>query len=199
MNKNVLMLIGWSILMFGAGAGFGYWNWAPRQVVETAAPAVAIAPSPSAPHGGMVAERKVDPKAVPKQRVPAGTRPERVISADITPIEQAAADKAAAPCPKVHIDATVVRDADGAGRVLISSPDGYASNATDTVIQSLSTVSVHPWAIGPAYSTRKSLGIWATRDFGRIRAGLMATQSQPDTTGHRDYEGWALIGINFGG
>jgi hypothetical protein len=199
MDAKRWVLVASHIAALLVGVAFGYWNWAPHAVVEAAAPAIVQAPTKDAPNGAVVAERKADPAAKPKQVVPRGSHVERVISADITPdAQQRTADGLAAPCPKTHIDATVVRDADGAGRVMISSPDGVTSNATDTVVDSISIRPIHVWAAGPAFSTNKNYGAWVNRDFGRVRTGLLVTQSRQPTTGQRDFEGWALVGFNFG-
>lgn len=198
MNNKTLAICAAIIYLLGVTTGWFLFH--DRKVVqEAAAPAVQLAPSKSAPHGGVVVARMPDAPAKSAQVLPKGYKAVRVQQVTIQPeAAQKAADMAAAPnCPPakpVTVDLTQIQTSDGGQRLAVSSPDGTVIGGFDVPIGSQSVVFAHRWAAGASYGTDRTYGGWVERDIGRLRLGVDVLQLQDGRVGAR-----ARIGLAFGG
>jgi len=157
-------------------SGLGYWIGKRQNAVETSAP------SELQSDGSILAERKPDPNRKSKHRIPKGATVERV-GEIIVRGETPAANvnlSGAEPCPPVTIDTTLVREPDGAKRLIVSSPDGEVDRAVDTPIQIAESVPAQkPWAAGISFDPIKQTpGAWLERDFKSLGIRLGAEINQ---------------------
>ena len=174
----------------GGCIGLGWWLGKPAVVVENAAPAEKQA------DGSTIAERRPDAKAKPKQQIPKGAKVER--TGEIT-VQGETPKENVKPCPPVTIDTTLIRNADGSKRVIVSSPDGTVTRAIDIPVE---TAAPPPepklWAAGVSYSpTKQTSGIWIERDIARVRLGAEINQARPIVTGPAGVEARVRIGWTF--
>lgn len=122
--------------------------------------------------GSLIAARTPDakPEAAP-HTIPRNWKEERRVSATVKPTKT--------DCPPVALDLSLVRDAEGGKRVVLSSPDGTVTAATDTPIEpGLIPATPRRWAAGLAYEPqdRKS-SVWIERDLARVRIGADLSQT----------------------
>ncbi|WP_432721309.1 hypothetical protein R0381_002554 [Jeongeupia wiesaeckerbachi] len=125
----------------------------------------------------LVAERRAPTAAeaakAPHQ-LPRGMREERRVSATIKPRPVASGTEA--DCPPTSVDLSLVRDGD-ARRVVVSSPDGEVTSATDLVLEAEPTA--RPWAAGLSYDPiARTSGAWLERDVARLRLGIEVNQTE---------------------
>lgn len=195
MNRTLASIL--IAVLAGAGfVGLGYWYGTPKPVVETAAPEVKQA------DGSIVAVRAPDAKARPKQQVPKGAKVERLGAITVqgkTP-EANLRFPGAVPCPPVSIDTTLVHNADGSRRLIVSSPDGRVTRAVDIPVE---TAAAPPeprkWAAGLSYEpVKQTFGVWIERDvFERVRLGVEINQTRQDITSPVRVEGRLKVGWTF--
>ena len=182
-----------ALVLVGCGVAAGWW-WAhpdgPRQ--EPPAPAQRQA------DGSLILERRPDLQARPRQKIPPGKKLERVAQVTVQP--DAPAPAAGKPCPPVTIDLSLVRDPDGAHRVMASSPDGQVVGGLDIpVAPTLIPPPEKRWAAGLSWSplTRTS-GLWVERDVRvplidlKARVGLDVVEADSGRV-----EGRLRVGVAF--
>ena len=100
--------------------------------------AMTSAPSVRLRDGALLAERRYDPEAKPKQALPAGSRAERLLSAVVMPRTSGPGPEGKEAPAGVTVDLTLTQEKDGSRRAAWSSPDGTVIEGTDT------------WVIPPA-------------------------------------------------
>lgn len=165
------------ILMLVVALGVaGYWAawryWQPAEVPERPAAAVRQA------DGSLVLEKRQPGEAKPAQKVPRGTVPVRLVQVKVAPVHnpiapQEATAEAPADCPPVTVDLTLVREEDGAQRVIASSPDGEVLSGLDVPLVPLQVAPARPWAAGISYDLAdRRVGGWVDHDTGPFRVGL---------------------------
>jgi len=161
-----------------AAAAFGWWAGQPKSVQETAAPEVRQA------DGSVVLERRPNPAARPKQKIPRRAKVERVAQVTVQPDAIAEPGK---PCPPVTVDMTLIREPDGARRVLASSPDGQVVGGLDIPVETAAPpAEPKRWGVGLSWSVGdQAAGVWIERDvpvFGKVvRLGAEVNQTRVDT------------------
>lgn len=187
-----------ALALVACGAAVGWW-WAQPdgKPPETPAPAQRQADN------SLLLERRPDPAARPRQQIPPGAKVVRIAQATVQPNTPAPA--AGQPCPPVTVDMSLIRDQDGAKRVLASSPDGQVVGGLDIPVEPAQAPKPpHRWAAGLSWSpvTRTS-GIWVERDV-RIpiidvpaRVGLDIRQAPGVPASTPGLDGLIRIGIAF--
>lgn len=162
--------------LIGLGLFAGWYFFAPKHIVETAAPAVRQA------DGSTIVERAPDAKARPVAQIPKGARLERNISLTVRPETPPANLKlaGAAPCPPVRVDMSLVRMPDRTRRVVASSPNGEIVGGLDVPVDAAPGSESKHWAAGLSWSPITSTaGVWVERDIGRVRIGAEMQQARP--------------------
>lgn len=164
----------------------GWQLWAPTEALtETQAPAFQLPPTEKAPHGALVLERKPDPAAKPKQKIPPKHKAERMASVTV--------QSAKPDCPPTTVDMTLVRAPDGSQRVITSSPDGPVIGGVDIPVVPAGAVRNLSWAAGVSYAPQhRGFGGWLDRDMGPFRVGVELTQDRMDALEVR-----AKLGVRF--
>lgn len=148
-----------ALVLVGCGAAAGWW-WARPDGPRPEPPATAQRQA----DGSLILERRPDPQARPQQAIPPGKKLERVAKVTVQP--DAPAPPAGQPCPPVTVDLSLVREPDGAHRVLASSPDGQVVGGIDIpVAPAMIPPPEKRWAAGLSWSpTTRTSGIWLERD-----------------------------------
>lgn len=180
---------------------------APAPVVEKPAPAVVQKDQ------SIVIERAApQPKRRAPHALPKNTRLERGI--EIAALGQGVAlppDAAnlpvgtVLPCPPVTLDLSLVREADGARRVVASSPDGTITRALDIPVDAppiSQPARRHRWGAGLSWSApMQTPGVWVDRDLGRLRLGLEINQTRERIGGlgvqSRGIEARVKVGVTW--
>ncbi|MBM3115008.1 hypothetical protein [Jeongeupia naejangsanensis] len=165
------MLLGTLVVVLLAVLTLGWALWpAPR-------PALPASTAVRQADGSLVAAQRAPTAAeVAKapHAIPRGLREERRISATIRPKPVASA--ADADCPPTTVDLSLVRDGD-MRRVIVSSPDGEVTTATDLVFAP--SPPARPWAAGLSYDpVARTGGAWLERDVARLRVGIEVSQTE---------------------
>lgn len=169
---------------FVLGAWLTWWQFRPLTVIESAAPAVRQV------DGSLVAERS--PGAIPViAAVPAGTKPVRTAEIRVK-AKPAAGSGAGCSCDPVTVNTTLVRERDGAQRLVVSSPDGEVVGAVDSPLEPLQIQRPAPWAAGATYGTGERAGMFLDRDVGPFRVG-----AEVDQTGGDDWQARVRVGWRF--
>jgi hypothetical protein len=176
----IYLLLGVACLI--GAAALGWWLGQPEPVFETRALEQRQA------DGSVVLERRPDLQAKPAQQVPLGAKVERVGRVTAIPnsgtVVPNRGTAAFAPCPRVTVDWSLVREPDGGRRFLASSPDGTIVGGVDVPIE---TAAPPPkplrWAAGVSWSpSDDTAGVWVERDvplFGlAARVGLDVAQER---------------------
>lgn len=143
------------------------------------------APEQRQADGSVVLERQPAQEA-PREphKPPPGGTVERLVTVEIQP---------AAPCPRLHVDLSVVRMPDGSSRVVASSPDGEVSGGVDVPIErAIVAAQQKPWAAGVSYAGDRAWGVFVHREIWRIRAGL-----EVNATTDGGAEARAMVGITW--
>lgn len=180
---------GWIILIVallsaaGLGGAAGYWIGSGHAPV---AENMQYRPTVRLDGGAVIAERAPEAKPKPPpHKIPSDHVEERRVSATVEPER---------PGP-VSIDLSLVRDPEGGRRAIVSSPDGPVVAALDVpILPGLVPAPVRRNAAGIAadpFNLDGISGVWATRDYGRLRAGAVLFQQ------HGDVGGLALLGLTF--
>lgn len=212
-QTRIALWLGFGGLCATLAVGITWWIMRPTPVIETAAPAVTQS------DGSLVVERAADAAAKPAHKVPKGATVERVVQIDVRPRRPATvkdsltpADPepaalrhgvvlppAAVPCPPVRLDLSLVREPDGARRVVASSPDGDILRALDIPVETAAPPPApHRWAAGASYApVERAAGLWIERDLGRVRIGLDINQTRPRIAGPTDIEARLRVGVTW--
>ena len=212
-RTRLLLWLGFGGLCASLAVAITWWLMRPVPVVETAAPAVTQS------DGSLVVERAADANAKPVHKVPKGATVERVVQIDVRPRRPATVKdsltpdgpepaalghgvvlpSAAAPCPPVRLDLSLVREPDGARRVVASSPDGDILRALDIPVETAALPPApHRWAAGASWEPRmQTPGLWIERDLGRVRLGLDINQTRPRIGGPTDIEARMRVGVTW--
>lgn len=186
-----------ALAIAACGAALGWWWAQPDRATETPSPAQRQA------DGSLILERRPDPQARPKHAVPRGVKVARVAQVTVQP--DAPAPAAGKPCPPVTVDLSLVREPDGAHRVLASSPDGQVVGGIDIPVEPAEIPSpAKRWAAGLSWSpaTRTS-GIWVERDVRiplidvQARVGVDVRQAGGVQASAQGVDGLIRIGIAF--
>lgn len=173
--QNQWDAISWTIpamivlVLVGCGAAAGWWWAQPDGKPETPAPAQRQADN------SLILERRPDPRARPRQKIPPSARLERVAQVTVQP--DTTPSIPGAPCPPVTVDLSLVQDQAGAPRVLASSPDGQVVGGIDIPVAPAQVPDPpRRWAAGLSWSpiTRTS-GIWVERD---VRIPIIGIQAR---------------------
>lgn len=169
-----------------AGFLLGVWvTWCslrPQLVVEASAPAEVQA------DGSLVAERA--PGALrPAQQLPAGAQPARVASIRVQP-KPLPGSPAGCDCEQVVVDTTLVREAGGGQRLVVSAQGGQLLDAVDSPLLPEVVVRPLPWAAGVTYGTGGRAGVFVDRDAGPFRVGAEVDQADGEAWQVRVRVGW---------
>lgn len=187
-----------ALVLVACGAAVGWW-WAQPD----GQPAEAPAPAQRQPDNSLILERRPDPAARPRQQIPPGTKVERITQVTVQP--DAPPPPADQPCPPVTVDLSLIREPDGAHRVLASSPDGQVVGGIDVPVAPAEIPSpAKRWAAGLSWSpaTRTS-GIWVERDVRiplidvQARVGVDVRQAGGVQASAQGVDGLIRIGIAF--
>ena len=133
--KTTLLAVAAALLVGACGGAALAWRVAtpkPAKWAMTSAPSVRLR------EGGLLAERRYDPEAKPKQALPAGSKAERILSAVVMPRTSGPGQEGREAPAGVTVDLTLTQEKDGSRRAAWSSPDGTVIKGTDT------------WVIPPA-------------------------------------------------
>lgn len=212
-QTRLVLWIGFGGLCAALAVAVTWWMMRPAPVVETAAAAVTQS------DGSLVVERAPDAAAKPAHMVPKGTTVERVVRIDVRPRRPATVNEsltpggpelaalghgvvlppAAAPCPSVRLDLSLVREQGGARRVIASSPDGDILRALDIPVETAAPPPApHRWAAGLSYAPiARAAGAWIERDIGRVRLGLDINQTRVRIGGPADIEARLRVGVTW--
>lgn len=158
-----------------AAAAAGWWLGKPKPVQETAAP------EQRQSDGSLQLERRPDPHARPRQKIPRKAKVERIAQVTVQPKAVAAAGK---PCPPVTVDMSLIREPDGMRRVLASSPDGQVVGGLDVPVETAAPpAEPKRWAAGLSWAhTDQTAGVWIERDvpvFNQVvRVGVEVNQER---------------------
>jgi len=134
MKELLTTLAGTALIAGLLGYGLGWQTGQPKPAKW----AMTSAPSIRLRDGSLVAERRYDPEAKPKQALPAGSKPGRILSAVVTPRTSGPSPEGEAAPAGVTVDLTLTKEKDGSSRAVWSSPDGTVTSGDDT------------WVIPPA-------------------------------------------------
>ncbi len=187
-----------ALVLAGCGAAVGWW-WAQPdgRLPETPAPAQRQTDN------SLVLERRPDPAARPRQQIPPGAKVERIAQATVQP--DTPTPPAGQPCPPITVDLSLIRDQDGAHRVLASSPDGQVVGGIDVPVEPAQAPEPpRRWAAGLSWSpvTRTS-GIWLERDVRiplldvQARVGVDVRQAAGVQASAQGVDGLIRVGIAF--
>ena len=209
-----LMVLLILIVMLGC-----WYLWAPAPAVPEV-----YAPPAKQGDGSVVLEKKPDAKAKPKQVIPKGAKVERVVSVTVQPravqpvhtatspapqvnpltsesnpqetAPAAPAVVAAAPCPPVTVDLSLLILEDKTWRVIASSPDGEVVGGVDIPVQDAEPPPAPKlWAAGIVGDPfRKLGGVFVDRDVAFARLGLQVNQKNE---GDFPNQVWIKAGIRF--
>lgn len=169
---------------FVLGALLTWWQFRSLTVIEAVAPAVRQV------DGSLVAERS--PGAIPvAAAVPAGTKPVRTAEIRVK-ARPAVGSGAGCSCDQVTVNTTLVRERDGAQRLVVSSPDGEVVDAVDSPLESLQIQRQTPWAAGATYGTGARTGMFLDRDVGPFRVG-----AEVDQAGGEEWQARVRVGWRF--
>lgn len=171
----------------------GWWMWRPAPVVETVAPAV------TQEDGSKILERKPKADAKPAHKVPRGAKVERIEQVTVQGQGLVMPSGEVKDCPPVTVDMTVVREADGAKRVIASSPDGQIIAGVDIPVETAAPPPEPPkWAAGLSFDpTNQTTGVWMERDLSRFRVGVDLNQTRRGIGGPLGVEARMRIGWTF--
>lgn len=191
MKARIILGVVIALLAIGAGAGWYFTHQVP--VVETAAPAVTQS------DGSVELARAPDAKAKPKQKIPKGMKVERIEQVQVHGIGLKMPGGEVKPCPPVTVDMTLVRDADGAKRVIASSPDGKIVGGVDIPVETAAPPPEPPkWAAGLSFDPiHQTPGVWVERDLSRFRVGVDLNQTRRDFTAPLGVEARVRVGWSF--
>jgi hypothetical protein len=155
------------------------------------------APAVRQSDGSLILERKPDPAPQPKQQIPRRAKVERVAAVTVQP--DAPAPEAGKPCPPVTVDLTLIREPDGARRILASSPDGRVVGGLDVPVGPITPPApAKRWAAGLSWSPiDRTSGIWIERDLRRVRLGVEINQAGGVHTSAGGLDARVRIGIAF--
>lgn len=192
--KIPLMIV---LVLVGCGAAAGWWLAQPDGQPETPAPAV------RQPDNSLILPRVTDPKARPRQQLPRHAKLERVAQVTVQPA--AHAPEAGQPCPPVTVDMTLIREPDGARRVLASSPDGQVVAGIDIPVTPIEIPApAKRWAAGVSWSPiTHTSGVWVERDVRiplidvQARVGIDVRQAAGVQASAQGFDGLIRIGIAF--
>lgn len=182
-------------LIVGAIAGMtmGWMLWSPRPLAQEIA-----APGVVQPDGSHVLPKQPDAGAKPANQVPKGTVVERIVYVEIQPKPVPKPPEPVAPLPgtgepalwtppKIRLDLTLVRAADGTRRVVASSPDGEVVGGLDVPVEAAPPP---PRVLKSALGLEYSATVWGNtkslvghHDFGWLRVGARvgkATLTMPN-------------------
>lgn len=191
-----------TLAAFAAGlllaiAVWGLWP-APAPIVEPAAPEVRQA------DGSIVIERQATtPDAAPAHAVPKGAKVERVVRVKVQPVRPSAGDGLkqtgqlinVPDCPDVRVDMTLIREPDGARRVIASSPDGRIVGGVDIPVETPAPPEPRRWAAGLSLDPiHQTPGVWIERDLMRLRVRVEANQIATRNSGR---EGEFRVAVGF--
>lgn len=175
MTLSVREAVVFTLMVFGLGVLAGRWVWTDTvKVIEQAAPAVSIPPTPTSPHGAVMLARTTGEHSKPAQALPKGATVQRISQVTVKPKD----------CAPVTIDTTIVKDKTGQ-RIITSSPDGEITGGFDMPTQTMIATIVRHWAAGATYGSDRTYGAFVDRDFGRIRVGAEVQQLQTGGMGGR--------------
>lgn len=162
----------------GAALGFalGWYVYAPSQIVETKAPEVVQG------DGSRVLAREPGGSAPGAGSKPKGTKLERKVQVTVQPD--------AIGCPTCTVDLSLVREKNGAHRVIASSPDGKVISGLDVPVDPSLFAKPKIWAAGVSYGTDETWGGWIDRDLGPFRVSGEIMQTETGGLGGR---------VRFGG
>lgn len=188
--------------------------WLAAMVVTLAALAALVwlhnqqqQPEPPAPEQrqadtSLILERRPEPTAKPKQRIPRAARVERITQVTVQPDTPAPA--AGQPCPPITVDMTLIREPDGARRVIASSPDGQVISGLDIPVEQIAiTQPPRRWAAGLSWAPNQTYGVWVERDVKipltsiAARIGVDLNQTRMQTSAQTGMEGRVRIGFAF--
>lgn len=161
MRWPALTMIACAAACCGAAAAW-WWTRPPAPAPEPPAP------QEQQPDGSLILERRTpaqdQPPPRPAQKTPPKTTPERIVQVRVQPDHPP--PEPGQPCPPVTVDMTLIRDPDGARRVLASSPDGRVVGGIDVpVLPTEIPPAPKRWAAGLSWSpTDRTSGVWVERD-----------------------------------
>jgi hypothetical protein len=180
------------LIFMAAFVGVIAW-WMSRPISTQEPPAPAVRQS----DGSLILERKPDPAPQPKQQIPRRAKVERVAAVTVQP--DAPAPEAGKPCPPVTVDLTLIREPDGARRILASSPDGQVVGGIDVPVGPITMPApAKRWAAGLSWSPiDRTSGIWIERDLWRARLGVEINQAGGVHTSSGGIDARVRIGIAF--
>lgn len=182
MRYSVSVVVFACLLGVVCGATGGWWLARPVAVIEVPAPAVRQA------DGSLLAERA--PGALkPAQQLPAGTVAARVARISVQPVPLPDAP-AGCDCEQVVVDTTLVREAGGGQRLVVSAQGGQLLDALDAPVLPEVVVRPSPWAAGVTYGTGGRAGVFLDRDAGPWRVGAEVDQAGGDEWQARVRVGW---------
>lgn len=158
---------------FSALVGFAlaWYIYAPSHIIEVKAPEIVQA------DGSRVLERDPAGKAPGASTKPKGVKIERKIRVTVQP--------EAIGCPACTVDLSLVREKNGAHRVVASSPDGKVVSGIDVPVGPTLFANPQVWASGVSYGSNETWGIWADRDFGPLRISGEVVQTESGGIGGR--------------
>jgi len=187
-RRWIIALLIFMVAFVGAVA---WWMSRPIPMPEPPAPAV------RQDDGSLILERKPDPAAKPKQQIPRRAKVERVASVTVQP--DAPAPESRNPCPPVTVDLTLIREPDGARRILASSPNGQVVGGLDVPVEPITLPApAKRWAAGLSWSPiDRTSGIWIERDMWRVRVGAELNQAAGVHTSATGFDARVRIGITF--
>lgn len=133
--KTTLLAVAAALIVGACGGAALTWKMA---TPKPATWAMTSAPSVRLRDGALIAERRYDPEAKPKQALPAGSKAERILSAVVMPRTSGPGQEGREAPAGVTVDLTLTQEKDGSRRAAWSSPDGTVIEGTDT------------WVIPPA-------------------------------------------------
>lgn len=185
-----------ALVLAACGVAVGWW-WAQPDGRQAETPELPQRQSDNS----LILERRPDPAARPRQRIPPGAKVERLAQVTVQPdAPPPSADK---PCPPVTVDLSLIREPDGAHRVLASSPDGQVVGGIDVPVAPV-PATPRQWAAGLSWSpiTRTS-GVWLERDVRiplldvQARVGVDVRQAGGVQASAQGVDGLIRIGIAF--
>jgi hypothetical protein len=186
-----------TLLFMALFAGAVWWYTRPVPAPETPAPAQRQA------DGSLILARQPDPAAPPKQQLPPRAKLERVVSVTVQP--RAPSPAPGQPCPPVTVDLSLIKEPDGARRILASSPDGQIVGGLDVPVEPIvMPAPANRWGAGLSWSPiNRTSGIWIERDM-RIplvnvvaRVGLDINQAGGVQTSASGIDARVRVGIAF--
>ena len=186
-----------TLLFMALFPGAVWWYARPAPVPETPAPAQRQADN------SLILARQPDPAAKPKQQLPPRAKLERVASVTVKPTAPPPAP--GHPCPPVTVNLSIIREPDGARRILASSPDGVVVGGIDVPVEPITLPApANRWAAGLSWSPiNRTSGIWVERDIRlplikpAARIGLDINQSGTSLAPTPGIDARLRIGIAF--